>query len=76
MWALEISNIQVLAAKATNYPVPNLAIYKNNKKGSRLAALYKFTLKASKVRDSVHQGFGSIAIRIPSGANQNFWLRR
>ena len=45
-------------------------------KGSRLAALYKFTLKASKVRDSVHQSFGSIAIRIPSGANQSFWLRR
>ena len=44
--------------------------------GSRLAALYKFTLKAPKVHDLIHQDFGSIAIRIPSGANQNFWLPR
>ena len=26
---LEISNVQVLAVRATNYPVPRLAIYKN-----------------------------------------------
>ncbi len=47
-----------------------------NNLGSRLAALYKFTLKAPKVHDLIHQDFGSIAIRIPSGANQNFWLPR
>jgi hypothetical protein len=47
-----------------------------NNEGSRLAALYEFTLKVPKVRGSVHQNFGSSAIRIPSGANQSFWLRR
>lgn len=41
------------------------------KEGSRLAALYKFTSKAPKAHGSVHQDFGSSAIRILSDANQS-----